>query len=217
LGRGVGVQVALDVRSLDLAIEIAQEVLELVDRLEVGTPLLSAHGGVAVTEIRQAFPDAVIIVDCKLMDRGGEETAHLIDAGANGVIVQAAAPSATVGAACEAASSLEASVMLDGLGAQGEKQIAEMIHLPAISHYIVHKGKDEQAASEGNLLQAVRDAAALKDMPPLAAAGGLSPSTIPAIVGEPSLDLIIVGEAMVMSGDPRRTAMEIRALCQGET
>src|SRR5438128_1108022 len=112
----VAIQLALDLTNLDLARHIVSEVDGFVDRVEVGTPLLRKHGMSAIATMRSSFPESFIVADCKIMDCGRIETTLALEAGANSVVVQAAAPRATLEATCEAAARMNGYVMADALG-----------------------------------------------------------------------------------------------------
>src|SRR3954469_25565069 len=110
------IQVAIDLVDLQRAVDLAQLLVGEVDRLEVGTPLLLRHGTDAIAAIRPVSADSTIVVDCKTMDCGALHAQLALESGADGLIVQAAAPRATLVAACRVAESLGGFVMVDGLG-----------------------------------------------------------------------------------------------------
>ena len=95
----VQLQLALDIVDLNDAIRIVAESMPFIDVIEVGTPLLHRYGPKAISVLRREFADMPLIADCKVMDRGGEEVAWATDAGADGVVIQAVAPRATIEAA----------------------------------------------------------------------------------------------------------------------
>src|SRR4051812_18918370 len=102
----IGLQVALDTTDMSNAIRVAEATDGLVDRVEVGTPLLCRYGTQAIVALRSCLPNAILVVDRKLLDCGALEVELAVEAGANIVTVSAAAPRDTISAACKRATEL---------------------------------------------------------------------------------------------------------------
>ena len=63
------VQVAIDVRTVDEALRIAEAAIRAgVDWLEVGTPLVTFAGTSSIGALAQAFPETPVLADYKMMD-----------------------------------------------------------------------------------------------------------------------------------------------------
>lgn len=214
LPESVEVQLALDVIDVQRAIAIAEETIEFIDRLEIGTPLaLSVGAPRAISMLRARFPGVPLIADCKIMDRGGPLTLACIDAGASGVIVQAAAPYETLEAVCEVAAEYGAETCVDSLGIDVVETVATRIADLPFDYMILHRGKDEQAIGGTPPLQAVRAAAADPALPAVAIAGGINPENVADCAEAVNVKVIIVGEAIIGSLSPRSVAAEIRRIC----
>jgi 3-hexulose-6-phosphate synthase len=204
-------QIALDTTDLKRALSVAAQTIRVADRIEVGTPLLRAHGMCAVEAVRKTFPDAVVVADCKIMDYGEMETKLAIEAGADGVIVQAVAPLETVEAVCLTAQSLNAFAMVDCIGISDLRTFAKEVRDLPISHLILHKNKDEQRSSGPIRAQAEPGLILDKDLPPLAVAGGITPGNAAELADMTTIDTIIVGQAIVGSPTPESIARSILA------
>ena len=204
-------QIALDTVDLERALSVAARTIQAADRVEVGTPLLRAHGMYAVTAVRKRFPDAVLVADGKIMDYGELETTLAIEAGADGVIVQAVAPLETVEAACLTAQRLNAFAMVDCIGVPDVRTFAKEVRGLPISHLIIHKNKDEQRSS--GPIRGWADPGLTQDtsLPRLAIAGGITPGNAPELAGMTAIDTIIVGQAIVASATPESVAHSILA------
>jgi 3-hexulose-6-phosphate synthase len=210
----VQIQLALDVTRLDVAIAIAEETVEYVDRLEVGTPLALAEGAPrAIAALRARFPSMPLIADCKIMDRGGQITHACVDAGATGVIVEAAAPRETLEAVYNVAAEYGAEASADSLGIHDIYTLAERIEDIPFDFVILHRGKDEQASGGDLPLRATREAAYVPGLPRVALAGGISPRSAAVCVQASNVEVLIVGESILESLSPRSTAAEIRRIC----
>jgi 3-hexulose-6-phosphate synthase len=208
------VQLALDVARLDVAMAIAEETVDFVDRFEVGTPLVLSEGVTrSISPLRTRFPGMPLVADCKIMDRGGQIARACIEAGASGVVVQAAAPYETIHAVREVANEYGAETLVDGLGIEEPATIMSRIGDLAVDHVVIHCGKDEQAVRGVLPLRALRAAALHPQMPPLAAAGGIDRATAAQCASVTGVKTIIVGEAIVGSRSPRTAAAEIRLMC----
>src|SRR5579863_5740001 len=63
------VQVAIDVRTVEDALRIAEAAVKAgVDWLEVGTPLVTFAGTSAIGSLARAFPEVPVLADYKMMD-----------------------------------------------------------------------------------------------------------------------------------------------------
>lgn len=196
------IQIALDTMDLNRALSVAAQTIGMVDRIEVGTPLLRKHGMPAIEAIRAKFEDAVLVADCKIMDYGELETTEAIKAGANGVIVQAAAPIETIRAVCLTAQRLDAFAMVDCIGISDIKGLASRLHDLPLSHLIVHKSKDEQGRIGPIQAYEIFDTTTDMSLPRLAVAGGITPANVSKLAALVNIDTIIIGKAIVASDAP---------------
>lgn len=210
---GVKLQLALDMVDLDDAVRLVDEVKPFIDIIEVGTPLLHRHGPEAISVLRREFAEVPVIADCKVMDRGAEEVRWATEAGADGVVIQAAAPRATIEAAGEEAERRGASIMLDGLGRPEPRLVADVAARFPVSHYIAHIGKDEQRLVGGSPATVAHAVAGWPGLPPLAVAGGLTPDAAAEVVCVDRVEIVICGEAITGSDSPGIVAAALRSVC----
>ena len=96
-------QVAMDLLTVEDALELAAKVAEYVDIIELGTPLIKAAGLSAVTAIKNAHPDKIVFADMKTMDAGELEADIAFKAGADLVSVLGSADDSTIAGAVKAA------------------------------------------------------------------------------------------------------------------
>ena len=200
-------QLALDTLPLGAAIALCRDVVDLVDIVEIGTPLMMREGIHAVRAFRDAFPEAKILADTKIMDGGHLESTLMFAAGANYVTVLGVADPATLAACVDAARAAGGRVVadllcVDDLAARGPELVALGVDVLA-----VHTGTDQQASGRTPLgdLRTLR--AALPDAD-LAVAGGISAATIAAYVAERPA-IVICGSAICDAPDPREQAILI--------
>lgn len=209
-------QVALDVVDLRRAVGLAASLADCVDRIELGTPLLLTHGASAIDSVRAAAPHAALVADCKTMDCGAVIGRLAMAHGADGLIVQGAAPRATLLAAAAAVQERGGFMMVDDLGVDDLSFLMRKIEGVPVAHLILHAGKDEQAHGV-TPAERLREAADTPGLPPLAVAGGIDESNLGEIIDGLAPSVVIVGEAIYASSDPRRTALRLRELLRGWT
>ena len=76
-------QVAIDLLTTEAALELAGQVAEYVDIIELGTPLIKAEGLSVITAVKDAHPDKIVFADLKTMDAGELEADIAFKAGAD--------------------------------------------------------------------------------------------------------------------------------------
>jgi 3-hexulose-6-phosphate synthase len=111
-------QVAMDVLTVDAALELAGKVAEYVDIIELGTPLVKNAGLTAVTAVKTAHPDKIVFADMKTMDAGELEAGIAFSAGADLVSVLGSADDSTIAGAVKAAKAHNKGVVVDLIGVE---------------------------------------------------------------------------------------------------
>src|SRR5207237_586091 len=91
-------QLAIDTQTLSEAEALVSRVRDLVDLVEVGTPLVIREGVGAVRRLRAVFPDLTLVADLKIVDVGHFEATLGFEAGARLVALLAAATAPAVAA-----------------------------------------------------------------------------------------------------------------------
>jgi 3-hexulose-6-phosphate synthase/6-phospho-3-hexuloisomerase len=206
-------QVALDFKSLEEALTIAEKVAPFVDILEAGTPLIKSEGIKVVQALKNAHPDKLICADLKTADAGYLEAQIAAESKADIITVLADAYDITIQETLHAANDYNIEVMVDLIVSRRPvKRLAEIINLEfeglKIHYALVHSGLDRQA-SRHKPLSELKSVAELQNHPPLAIAGGIKISDISTILHYP-LKIIIVGGAITRANNPRNTAENIR-------
>ncbi len=217
-GRGAGsrsrLQLAIDTLQPDEADALVALVRDLVDVVEVGTPMLLRDGVGAVRRLRDAFPGLVLLADMKIMDGGRLEASMGFQAGARLVTVLAAAEDATIRSVVRAAEEAGCEVMVDLIGVKDPEQRAAEVDALGVHHVCVHTPVDVQqeegrdAADGLASLRRVRDALRRAH---LSVAGGIGPANVGRIAPL-APDLVVVGSAISGAADPRAAAAAVRAV-----
>ncbi|MCJ7571729.1 MAG: orotidine 5'-phosphate decarboxylase, partial [Candidatus Thermoplasmatota archaeon] len=138
-------QVALDLLNEHRAIQIAKESVKGgADWLEAGTPLIKSEGMDIIRKLREAFPDKTIIADMKTMDTGALETEMAAKAGADVVVLLAAADNSTIQDAIKSARKYGIKIMIDLIGVKDKIKRAQELEELGIDYICIHIGIDEQ-------------------------------------------------------------------------
>ncbi|WP_128428706.1 orotidine 5'-phosphate decarboxylase / HUMPS family protein [Streptomyces cyaneus] len=205
----VHIQYAIDVFTEEQALASAALATESGIRcLEAGHVLVKAVGLGIVTELRSRYPDAEIIADMKTMDMGRDEVAVAADAGADLVIVCAAASDGVLLAAHKEARSRGVDLLVSLMGVKDRVNRARAVLDLGLNRIIAHRGIDDDFLwTDPGPRQQLAEIAALPDIE-LALAGGINARSLrefPDVAAE----RLIVGRGITDSSDPKA---EIQAL-----
>jgi 3-hexulose-6-phosphate synthase len=211
--RAIRLQVALDIGSSERLLEIAHQVAQHADWLEVGTPWIISEGLAAVRMVRAAFPGKFIVADLKVVDAGRHEAEMAFAAGADLVTVLGVASDITIQQALAAAAEWRRSVLVDLLRVTAP--VARARHLAALGVPFVgvHTGSDDSRAGADPLktLDGVSQAVDV----PLVVAGGINADTA-LHVARYHPYAVVVGSAITAAADPKAAARRIRAALDGQ-
>lgn len=201
-------QVAMDLLTIEDALELAGKVAEHVDIIELGTPLIKAAGLAAVTAIKEAHPDKIVFADMKTMDAGELEADIAFKAGADLVSVLGSADDSTIAGAVKAAKAHNKGIVVDLIGVADKVSRAKQARALGAEFVEFHAGLDEQAQPGydlNGLLISGEEAGV-----PFSVAGGVNLGTISA-VQRAGADVAVAGGAIYGAADQARAAEELRA------
>ncbi|MHA7298298.1 3-hexulose-6-phosphate synthase [Pseudarthrobacter sp. MDT3-1] len=201
-------QVAMDVLTVEAALDLAAKVAEYVDIIELGTPLVKNAGLSAVTAVKTAHPDKIVFADLKTMDAGELEADIAFSAGADLVSVLGGADDSTIAGAVKAAKVHNKGIVVDLIGVADKVTRAREARALGAKFIEFHAGLDEQAKPGYNLDVLLR--AGEEARVPFSVAGGVNISTIEA-VQRAGADVAVVGGSIYSADDPALAAKELRA------
>lgn len=203
-------QLALDSSNSQEAKSLLEKVSDLVDIVEVGTPLLMKEGIKVVTEVKNTYPQLEVLADLKIMDAGDIEASIGFEAGADIVTVLGAAHDVTIRRAVNQARILDKQVMIDLIAVGDVRGRIDQIEAISPDYCCVHTAFDLQDHGMDPLREIQLVQSALKRSK-MAVAGGINPEILPDILAyRPAV--IIVGGFITNHPDPRQAALEIREL-----
>ena len=200
-------QVAMDLLTVEDALELAGKVAEYVDIIELGTPLIKAAGLSAVTAIKAAHPDKLVFADMKTMDAGELEADIAFKAGADLVTILGAADDSTIAGAVKAAKAHNKGIVVDLIGVADKVTRAKEVRALGAKFVEMHAGLDEQAKPGYDLSGLLRSGE--ESRVPFSVAGGVNLSTIEA-VQRAGADVAVAGGAIYGAADPALAAKNLR-------
>lgn len=203
-------QLALDLVDIVGAKAILDQVVDLVDIVEVGTPMILREGVTAITETKKAFPQAQVLADMKIMDAGDYEANIAFDAGADIVTVLGVAHDATIQGALRQASSRDRHVMIDMIAVKDMAARARDVDAMGADFVCVHTASDLKASGH-DPLKDLKIVGPLLARAALAVAGGITPDSLPQITPHHP-DIVAVGSYITGHPDCRQATLEISKL-----
>ena len=188
-------QVALDLINSHRAFSIANDAVKADSNcwLEAGTPLIKSEGMEIIRNLKQKFPDNIIVADMKVIDTGAIEVEMASKAGADVVCILAAANDSTINDAIKSARKYGSKIMVDLIGVSDKiKRVKELENF-GVDYLCHHIGIDEQMIGKKpeDLLKKIINHTHI----PVAVAGGLNSETVTKIVNA-GASIIIVGGAI---------------------
>lgn len=203
-------QVALDLFSEKAALEVLSEVVEYVDVIELGTPLVMIEDVGLIGRIKEKYPDKIVFADIKIMDGGGVLSKIVFDAGADMVSVLAAAEDNTVRASIDCAREYGKLVLVDMCSVKNIEKRAKEIDEMAPDFVCVHVGYDIQSTG-ADPIEDLHKINVIKTK--TAIAGGINLSNFNEVVRS-SADLIIVGGGLCNQPNRADVAREMRSIIE---
>ncbi|WP_298255208.1 3-hexulose-6-phosphate synthase [uncultured Arthrobacter sp.] len=200
-------QLAMDVLTLEDALELSGKVAEYVDIIELGTPLVKNAGLAAVTAIKAAHPDKIVFADLKTMDTGELEAGAAFEAGADLMTVLGVADDSTIAGAIKAGKDYGRGVVVDLIGVDDKAARAKEVTDLGAEFVEFHAGLDEQAQDGydlGTLLTAGKKAGV-----PFSVAGGVELDTIKNVQAS-GADVAVIGSGIYGTDDPAEAARALR-------
>ena len=203
-------QLALDSSNGQEAKRILEKVSDLVDIVEIGTPLLMKEGAKVVTEIKHVYPELEVLADLKIMDAGDIEARIGFEAGADIVTVLGVAHNVTIRRAVNQARILSKKVMVDLIAVGDVRERIDQIDAMGPDYCCVHTAFDLQDHGMHPLREIQLVESALQQAQ-MAVAGGINPEILPDIIAyRPAV--VIVGGFITNHPEPRQAALAIREL-----
>lgn len=203
-------QLAFDGIELEKALEIAKDVHDLVDIIELGTPFSYKYGLAPVKQFVEAAPGVRILSDFKIMD-GGEMAQMAYDAGSSVCTVSARTWDDTVKQAIACARRNGKQILVDLMGVPNDELIKRAQEVDAMKpdYVSIHRAVSVPGSSDPE--QSLRMIKDVVKNAKVAVAGGINVNTLPGIV-DAGADLVIIGSAIYKAENPRAMIEKMREI-----
>ena len=203
-------QLALDhFDSIQQAISLLDQVVDLVDIVEVGTPMIIQEGVSALKQIKSAYPQVKLLADLKIVDAGALEARLAFEAGADIVTVLGLAHDVTIqNAVCEGVNFAK-QIMVDLISVSDIATRSKEVDALGVDYICAHTAFDMQGTEDplGDLPLVM----ASTENARVAVAGGINPATLQHIVPYRP-EIVVVGGYITSSLNSRKAALEINQL-----
>jgi 3-hexulose-6-phosphate synthase len=206
------IQLALDRLTVSEAIRIADETRESVDWIEVGTSLIKEFGIASIKAMKEAFPEKIVVADCKTIDNAKYEFEMCFEAGADIATLMGVSPDATLQTCKHTAERFGKEMMIDLLNVPLERRKRLLVYQDSI--FCDHVSKDEQEMegikNESNELQSILKSSGVR----WTVAGGITFDSAAALKAI-SPTAVIIGSAITKADQPLAAASRFRKLLGG--
>ena len=201
-------QVAFDLQSSDEILNFLEKNGDLIDIIEIGTPLIIKEGLKSVLKIKKKFPKQTVLADLKIMDAGLLEAQIGFDAGADIVTVLGLASTKTLYGVKKTAVKNSKEVMVDMINHPCPENKWNELKNMEMSLCCLHTANDDSKDGETPLndLERFYNLHGGKN---IAVAGGINPDMIRKI-NSFHPEIVIVGGYIANSRNQRDALEEIR-------
>lgn len=195
-------QISFDSLDLERNIDVARQVKEYADVLEIGSLPIFKYGVAAIERFRKEFPDKLLFADTKIVDCGRDAASIFSQAGADWFSVVAGTSREVIHGACSKAHDLGKKVILDLIdsGTQGQEALeAKSLGVDALLfHQSYDKGDSLIFLEEWEMVRG-------NSILPIFISAKISRDNIDQVLSIKP-DGIVVGKAIMDSTDPATEA-----------
>jgi 3-hexulose-6-phosphate synthase len=208
-------QIALDILTKQEAKELlTPKMLNTVDIVEIGTPLIIRYGLSIVEQIKDWIKgDKILFADTKIADAGHWETCEAISSGANMVSVLAGASFNTLEEVRDATQLNQAKMVVDiiDLSLSDESKI-KFINTLNPDYLCIHLATDV-VKKGGSLLEFSRQLSFVSSRRlPLMVAGGIHSQNLLDILKNIQPAVVVAGSSITKASDPELEAQNMRRI-----
>lgn len=202
-------QAAIDLTSISAAIDLMEKIHPYVDIIEIGSFLGLIEGFSALTKMKQAFPDKLILADAKIVDGGYAISAAAYDAGADIVTTIGMTNNETCAGLVRAAHERGKWAMVDTIGVVNLAERVQELDAMGFDYILVHTAHDMLNCISAPI-EALKVVKANVRHAKAGISGGITPEQMPEIVAAKP-DWVVVGSALYNAKYPTAVAKALRA------
>lgn len=204
-------QYALDLFSIEEVIGIVKEVEEVVDIIEIGTPMILHYGMEAVAKVRTAFPNLFIFADLKICDGGTYEADLAFNAGADMVSVMGFAHPETIKGVIASAKQHNKKSFVDMIRVENVLKTSQDYVGWGADYICIHNATD--ALDMQTTLRTLQDVSKAIQKEHVVFAGGINIDSIEAVSKcEPAI--IVVGTSITKASSKKEMIVRLKQYMQ---
>lgn len=207
-------QIAIDLADSSTVLDIVDQIYDVIDIVEIGTPMIIKEGMSAVRKVKEKYPQVTVLADTKIVDGGSLECGDVCKAGADIVTVLAVSDDETVTDVVKTAHQYGKKAMADLISVEDIGTRARKLKKLGIDYIAVHTGVDMQKQGKtplGDLKELVKAVPSTM----CAVAGGVKLETLDQYV-QVSPEIIIAGGSLAGAEDVRKAALEMKRKMDGQ-
>lgn len=195
-------QVAIDMRSIEEALKLMEKIHPYVDIVEIGSPLVFCEGFRAVTRMKEAYPDKLILSDCKIVDGGYGIGSCAYDKGADIVTTIGLTNNETCEGLVRAAHERGKYAMADTIGVPNLLERIHELDEMGFDYILMHTASDVVKTDTVNApIEYVEQAKEVAKRAKIGISGAITPSQLTKIISV-NPDWIVSGRAITKAEDP---------------
>ena len=206
----VKLQLALDFGSREEIKSLASDLRDIIDIIEIGTPLIIKEGLSLVSMIKNSFPTVKLLADLKIMDAGDYEAGMAFEAGADIITVLGATNNQTISAAIKESKRRGKQVMVDMIAVSDIPSRVTQINQLGPDYICIHTATDVQKEGQ-NPLDELQQVSQIVTSDKIAVAGGID-CQILRLIRPFQPEIAIVGSAITKNPNPRRAAFQLKQI-----
>ncbi len=200
-------QIAIDMVNSETALKMVKEIQDVIDIVEVGTPMIMREGMFPVRLIKEKYPKVTVLADAKIVDGGDIESEDAFEAGADIVTVLAVAEDATIQAVVNTAKKHGKKVMADMICVSDVKTRAVELDIMGVDYICLHTAIDVQNTGKTPYDELAQVMTVLKNAK-AAVAGGVNLESIP-LTKKYGAEIVVAGGALTKAADLRAAVIEM--------
>lgn len=207
-------QIAIDLADSSTVLDIVDRIYDVIDIVEIGTPMVIKEGMSAVKKVKEKYPEVTVLADTKIVDGGTLECGDVCRAGADIVTVLAVSDDETITDVVKTAHQYGKKAMADLISVEDIGGRAKRLQELGIDYIAVHTGVDMQKRGKtplGDLRELVK--AVPSSM--CAVAGGVKLETLEEYVREKP-EIIIAGGSLAGAKDVRKAVLDMKQIMNGQ-
>lgn len=201
-------QIALDLTTPEEALELVEKIHDVIDIVEIGTPMIMKDGLLPVKMMKERFPHVTVLADTKIADGGEIEAGYAVEAGADIVTVLAIAADDTILGAKRAVDAKGRELYVDLLSVPDVVERSKQLDEMGVDYIGVHTASDVQGSGKTPFDELELLAKTVKNSK-IAVAGGIKLETVElAKKSDPAV--VIVGSYLTKAPDVRATVLALK-------